>query len=152
MAYIDQAELKQQFPDKDLSELANDPTGQASDIEIREIIAARILDAQSFVDSYLNQKYQVPFADTAVPDSVRHATGVVAYYRLHERRTEMITEQVQQLYDQTVEWLRDIAKGIISLPQPPAVGGGKSSTYFGAETREFQGISHDNTTDMMAGF
>lgn len=150
MAYITHEELSKQFPGKDLSELAQDSTGFADDDAAEEIILQLILDAQSFVDSYLNQRYTVPLSP--VPDSVRNATGTIAYYRLHERRAEMITESLQQMYDQTVAWLRDLAKGVASLPVPPASEGTKATGYFGAQTRIFQGVSHDNTKDKMFGF
>jgi phage gp36-like protein len=150
MAYISHEQLAKQFPEKDLSELAQDSTGFADDDAAKEIILQLILDVESFVDSYLNQRYTVPLSP--VPDSIRNATGVITYYRMHERRSEMITDRLQQMYDQTIDWLRDLANGIASLPIPPATEGAKVRGYFGAETRIFQGISHDNDTDKFFGF
>ena len=150
MAYITIAELKEQFPDEDFGQLANDATGLSSGPTYQSTILSRILDSDSYIDSYLNQRYDVPL--TTVPNSIRNASGLITYYRLHERRPEMIGEQLQRMYDQTVAWLRDIAKGIVSLPTPPASEGGKTSAYFGGQTRIFQGVSHDEDTDMMNGF
>ncbi len=150
MAYITIDQLKKQFPDEDLGQLANDATGESSGPKNHAVTLALILDAQSLIDSYLNQKYSVPLA--VVPDSIRNATGIITYYKLHERRSEMITDRLQQMYDQTISWLRDLARGLASLPVPPATEGGKAAGYFGAETRIFQGISHDGTTDNMNGF
>lgn len=150
MAYIDYEQLQNQFPDTDLAELSQDSTGETVDDGAKNIILQLILDAQSFVDSYLNQRYSVPLA--TVPDSIRNATGTITYYRLHERRDHMISDRLQEIYGQTVAWLRDLAKGTASLPVPPASEGGKSVGYFGGETRIFQGVSHTNTDDKFNGF
>jgi len=73
-------------------------------------------EAASLVDGFLAAKYTLPLV--SVPAMVQALTADVARYRLWDERAP---EEVRRRYDDALAQLRDIARGLISLP-PDATG------------------------------
>lgn len=69
----------------------------------------------SLVLSYLAKRYTLPLVSWS--DDVKRATATVVAYDLLARRgynqTAGVDIMVQQRYDYVVQWLRDVARGIV---------------------------------------
>jgi phage gp36-like protein len=70
--------------------------------------------ASSTADSYLAQWLPLP----EVPLALRECVLAIATYRL---ANNMETDDQRRRYEDAIQWLRDVAKGIASLGIPPAV-------------------------------
>jgi len=147
MSYVTHAEFILSLDPKDASELSDDASGGAP---AEETILPILADATGVCDSYIGTRYTVPL--TSPDGAVKSACTRIAVYFLHLRRSWTVSDTVKDAYDDAIAWLKDVAKGIAVLPIPPAAESSRASGYFGAETRIFQGVSHDNTTDKFNGF
>lgn len=99
-------------------------------------------EAASLVDGYLAAKYALPLV--TVPPIVQALTADVARYRLWDERAP---EEVRRRYEDALAQLRDIARGVITLP-PDAAG------VPAATSLEFDGYGAERimTTDTLADF
>lgn len=90
-----------------------------------------ITDADAEIDSYCGVQYDVPFADPA-PAMIRKLSVDIAICNLYSRRGDVIPEQRKERCKEAISWLRDVAKGIISIgpdsPAPNEDGGPKATT------------------------
>ena len=131
MAYIDKATMILLFGQSELIQLT-DRDGSAGVI-VDEVLNQAMANAESEADSYLGSAYALPLP--TVPDVLKSMAGDIARYRLYDNRA---TEEVQKRYDRAVSWLRDVARGIVSLgikvtdPQPDssvAVAGSRQQVF-----------------------
>ncbi|MCF8719215.1 gp436 family protein [Nitrospina gracilis] len=107
--YIAKADLLELVPLADLVALTDDNnTGSEDDTKIDGMIA----DAEGTVDGYLATRYDTPLA--TVPNIIKTITVDVAVYRLHGRR-QGPPEDVVKRYEDAIRYLRDIAKGVVTL-------------------------------------
>lgn len=74
------------------------------------VLTRAIEDADRLIDSYLAERYALPLAGRAFP--VRQACDIAMYYLLGTR----VMESAQTRYDQALSFLRDVARGVASLP------------------------------------
>ncbi|WP_418646556.1 gp436 family protein [Thauera butanivorans] len=74
------------------------------------VLARAFEDADQLIDSYLAERYALPLAGRAFP--VRQACDIAMYYLLGTR----VTESAQTRYEQALGFLRDVARGVASLP------------------------------------
>lgn len=90
-----------------------------------------IADADAEIDSYCGIQYDVPFSAPA-PAMVRKLSVDIAIYNLYSRRGDVIPDERKERYNSALRFLRDVAKGIISLgadsPAPDDEGGPKATT------------------------
>ena len=145
MAYITKTDIETRLEKDDIGELSNDETG-ATDKDT--IINGVIYEAQAVVDSYAAVNYTTPFTEPA-PVAIRNVTTTIAVYTLHMRRDWTISEALRQHYEDAIDWLEKLASNKVMLDVSNSDNAGG---YFDAETRIFQGISHDQTTDLFNGF
>lgn len=75
------------------------------------LVDAAIDAAEALVNSYARKQYEVPFPDPA-PPSIQEITAGIAVYNLKSWR-DAITEGDQVKQDARVEWLENLAKGIV---------------------------------------
>lgn len=67
-------------------------------------------DAESQVNGYLTGRHSVPLA--TVPDAiVRHTIGIAIYYVMGSRASE----REERMYKDAIAFLRDVARGVVSL-------------------------------------
>ena len=104
MPYITLDDLQKRDSERDLINVT-DPTGAAID---EDVVDQAISNAQAVVDSYIAGRLRLPLADDEVSQSLKNATQVIARWYLYADRK---TEAVQAEYDQTLSWLKDVAKG-----------------------------------------
>lgn len=101
------------------------------------VASAALTAASSEIDSYLSSKYDLPLADT--PSHLTKICVDVAIYHMCPS-APALTEEKSTRYKAAVQWLRDVAKGVIQLglPDPPAsIGGGPALTYANTTRRLF---------------
>ena len=137
MAYSISADIEKVLERHDIAQLTDDDTGGQSD---EATITDSINDADSLIDSYLGTRYTVPL--TTIPAVVRRASATLAVYYLHARKPEHLSDEVQQLYDQTVAWLKDISStGKADIPVATTTATDLTG-YFDADDRLFVGDTH----------
>jgi phage gp36-like protein len=78
------------------------------------VIEAALAGASSTADSYLAKWLPLP----EVPLALRECVLAIATYRL---ANNMETDDQRRRYEDAIQWLRDVAKGVASLGIPPAV-------------------------------
>lgn len=74
------------------------------------LVDSAIDSAEAMVNSYSRKQYEVPF--DPVPPSITEITAGLAVYNLKCWR-DAITEQDQVKQDARIEWLENLAKGIV---------------------------------------
>jgi len=102
-----------------------------NDVTIVEEIIAESIDEMK---GYLIGNYNADsiFSKTGTDRSktiLKHLKRIVKY-ELYKRKDQLIDEDTLRDYDETMSWLRDVAKGVLSLNIPieeedqPAIGDG----------------------------
>ncbi len=127
MAYSIQTDIEEQISQDELIELTDDAGSGSVD---SSVVARAIADADAEIDSYCATRYSVPF--DPVPVIIRKLSVDIAIYNLFARRSVLkVPEERQKRYDNAIRFLRDIAKGWISLgadaPSEPATGKAKAT-------------------------
>ena len=127
MSYCTQTDLEEQIEPDDLIALTDDDGTGAVDTTV---IARAIADADAEIESYCGTRYSLPFSP--VPAMIRKVSVDISIYNLHSRRNLKIPEERQKRYDNVIRFLRDLAKGLISLgsdaPAEPDNGLPQAST------------------------
>lgn len=122
--YCTETDLVRRYSQQELDRvLATVPVQERADT-----IARAIADATSAINDYVGRRYPVPLAP--VPQSITMRACVIARYFLH-RAGE--AERIRQDYEDAIAWLRDVARGIVSLgdtatPPPEAAAGQPESS------------------------
>ena len=133
MGYATETQLLDQFGEEEIAQVADEGSlvtgallrltvdaGDRSAYSADEIAAAdtalaqiqtAMTNADGLIDSYLSAKYALPLDTT--PAQLTAVSLDIARYRLYDDRA---TEQVQRRFDEAIAWLKDIAKGVASLP------------------------------------
>ena len=110
VVYATQAELTDYLGLADLIAISDrDLSGEVD----ADAISAALADASSTADSYLAP--WLPLA--AVPLVLRRHTMAIATYSLANNAQ---TDDHRRRYEDAIAWLRDVAKGVVSLGIPPA--------------------------------
>lgn len=110
MAYSTQSDLEEQISQDELVELTDDAGSGAVDISV---VARAVTDADAEIDSYCATRYSTPF--DPVPVIIRKLSVDLAIYNLFARRSLKVPEERQKRYDNAIRFLRDVARGLISL-------------------------------------
>ena len=109
MAYCTQSDLLEQISEDDMIQLTDDAdAGNVDD----DVVTRAIADADAEIDSYCGTKYDVPFS--TVPVMVRKLSVDMSIYNLYARR-QGAPEDRKGRYDAAIRYLKDVAKGIVSL-------------------------------------
>lgn len=90
----------------------------------QEVIDKALLDAKDAIDGYIGAKYALPLP--SVPPTLRGWSVSIARYLLHRNGAP---EHVAQDYKDAIAALKDVARGLITLPvavgaEPAVVSGG----------------------------
>lgn len=91
-------------------------------------------DASREIDGYLTIRYDVPVVDPVALLTLKKCTIDIAIY--NDINEDNLTELRTDRYKKCIAWLKDIARGTISLgiEKPPA---GKSGAAFTAQPRRY---------------
>ena len=99
--YLTEAEFEQRFGESELSDLLR---------EMNSYTRAEN-DAASLVDGYLSARYTLPLV--SVPGIVKGWVADITRFKLWD---EAAPEEVRQRYEDAIAGLKDLARGLISLP------------------------------------
>lgn len=89
-----------------LTDRADQPTGEPD----ATVATVALEDATEVVNSYVAARYAVPL--TPVPEPVRRITCDIARFYLY---TDGAPEEVRKAYEDAIAYLKDIAKGTVTL-------------------------------------
>lgn len=78
-----------------------------------EVVEAALIHADNVINGYVRAKYPAPFPE--VPDLLRTWAVSIARYKLHRWGAP---ENVETDYKEAIAALKDIARGLITLPMP----------------------------------
>ncbi len=105
MSYATQQAMEETFGAQVLVQL----TGRGSALD-SAVLERALADAERLIDSYLAERYSLPLTGRRFP--TRTACDVAMYYLLGTK----VNESAQTRYDQALAFLRDIARGLATLP------------------------------------
>lgn len=108
MAYCTRDDLESRFGTIEIADLLDQDNNGADDIDR---LASAIADAGALIDGYIAGRYAVPLA--TAPALIKDVACDVTRYKLWRNRAP---EEIQKRYDQAISTLRDISRGVISLP------------------------------------
>jgi len=142
--YITRTDLEQRFGIDEIAELLDDDHDDDESGDESDSLTAAIADASNIIDGYLASQYTLPLS--SVPDLVKAWASDIARFKLWD---EKAPEEVRARYDDVLAQLKDLARGLISLPpgsdgEKPTASGAANITGF-SNTRLF-------TEDTLAGF
>ena len=107
MSYITYTDLVMAFGEDEMLQLTDrDRDGASDPLVIEDAIAF----ADSHIDSYLREQYEVPLA--LLPANLKGMACDFARYRLYQ---DQPTELVQSRYDVGCFYLKDVARGLVNL-------------------------------------
>jgi phage gp36-like protein len=143
MPYIDRAGLEQRFGIDEISDLLDDDAGGIESEADTTSLTRACEDATAMIDGYLSSRYTLPLS--SVPDLVVGWAADIARFRLWD---EQAPEEVRRRYDDALTQLRDLARGLISLP-PGADGETAAEAGFASD-----GFASDRvfTMESLVGF
>jgi phage gp36-like protein len=128
MAYASRDDLIARLGGPERAILLTDPKKQAIQTALLdEALAA----ACAAADSYLARRYAVPIAatQTAAIDLLRGR--VLDLAELSVWAQAGVPDRVQIRYDQAIGWLKDVARGLASLPCPEAPAAAQAPGFAG---------------------
>jgi phage gp36-like protein len=115
--FIDSAYMQGYYQVRDLISLTNNDSSAAAAIDAT-VMDDTILKAESYVKTYVQTKYSLPF--TTIPEIVKVISAQTTYYYLQQRKYR-ITPELQALWENNMKSLQDIATGVSTLDTLPGV-------------------------------
>jgi len=113
MAYISETDILHRIQKADYDKLVE--VSEDDELTSEDIINEAVDTADSIVDSYLqNQISTLPLDNP--PRAIKQASCDIVIYNLHSRIQYIdIPEWVKVRYENTMEYLKNISKGVVSL-------------------------------------
>lgn len=143
MAYIEREGMEARFGADEIGQLLDDNRDDSESSPEASSLTEAIADADATINGYLATRYTLPLS--SVPDLVVGWAADIARFRLWD---EQAPEEVRRRYDDALTQLRDLARGLISLP-PGADGETAGVAGFASD-----GFASDRvfTMDSLTGF
>lgn len=104
--YASKEDLIKRFGEREIVALAGNEDGVIEDI----VIETALTDAEELVNSYVAVKYALPLS--TVPASLKRISCDLARYFMYK---EVIPEELEKNYDRNLTFLKDIARGVVTL-------------------------------------
>lgn len=111
MAYITRTDLERRFGATEIADLLDDDADGDEITTEADSLLASIDDACNLIDGYLLSRYTLPLS--AVPDMLKSWACDIARFKLWADRAP---EEVRKRYEDAIGQLKDLARGLISLP------------------------------------
>lgn len=131
--YITTAELEARFEDDAMVAHLTDTPGESADsVVLTEVVES----AEGTMNAYLGTRYVVPVdvsSDADLENALKAVALDIAQYRLLTRG-DHVSDAKRQLYKDGLQWLRDVAKGVIELPAATSPASSSSSLTWGRGT------------------
>ena len=126
MAYATQANIEERYGATFVAmSFDKDGDGNAD----AALVSKALDDATDIINSYVAAKYALPLSP--VPTVLVGYCVDLAVYK-GSAEAGSLTEEKTQRYKDAIAWLRDLAKGLVSLgieDPPPSVNGSPRTTY-----------------------
>lgn len=107
------------------------------------VVNRALADADAMINGYLAGRYTLPLAVT--PALIADVAGAVALWKLHVTEPEA---KIKADYDAAIRTLRDIAQGVISIPDATGLAPASS----GASGVQYIDRDRPFTPESMTGF
>lgn len=112
MAYASDADIIALHSEETLNRLADlDGNGTRDAAKVDRALD----DAAALIDGYIGQRFPLPLSP--VPAVLKNLSIDIAVYRL-ATDAGLLAEDMRRRYDDALAFLRDVAKGIATLPVP----------------------------------
>lgn len=108
MPYCTKADLIQRFGQREIDDLLDRDNNSAED---SNTLAATIADADALIDGYIGSRYSVPLA--SVPALVVGLSCNITRFMLWD---DNAPDEVRKRYDDSISQLKDVARGLLTLP------------------------------------
>lgn len=108
-----------------------------------DVLGRALADADAVIDGYLAANYALPLAST--PALIADLAQAITLWKLHTTTPE---DKVKADYDVAIKTLRDIAQGVIRIPDAAGV----DATPSGAQGVQFIDRERPFTPENMTGF
>ena len=114
--YVSESDLVNVLSEQEQANLTADYASGSQDTLTKDsaIITEHLRYAESRVESYLTG-YELPLDNP--PYSIQHAVLVMAAYMLFQRDDMAVSDQVADMYERVIEWLRGVRDGDQALPE-----------------------------------
>jgi len=124
MTYAVKQDLIERFGEQELIQLTDRATIPAT--TINDVVVGRALgDADGVIDGYIGKQYALPLS--VVPPVLTKTAADIARYFLHGEAADK-DSIVTRNYNNAIAWLKDVAKGLVSIDDggqvPDQAGGG----------------------------
>lgn len=116
--YVTLEEFSDVMPEEEQAEATDDSYGEDGTITSSgptrddQMVKRFLKRAESFANSYLSF-YERPV--NPVPHTLKYTVMILARYYLDERADGSVSEDIQQSYNNAMDWLKDIRDGEIDL-------------------------------------
>lgn len=141
MVYATQADIEARFGRDELVDLTN-PHGEDVDAVKVEIALA---DAEATVNVRLASQYALPLSKT--PEILTRITVNIARKHLYELDGRIVTDTVKENYDESIQMLKEIAKGTLELGVTK-----EGSVLIEKDTVQVQSSSQVFTSETLKGY
>jgi phage gp36-like protein len=108
MTYAALEDLVERASETEILQIAD---RDGNDVADPDVIEAALVHADNIVNGYVAHRYSLPFAQT--PDLVRTWATSIARYYLH---SDGAPDQVKDDYKDALSALKDVSRGMMSLP------------------------------------
>lgn len=134
MAYATVQDMIQKFGTSEMIRLSV-PDGQDMDSIVADVIERAAADASALMDSYIRKRYRTPL--DVPPQEVVAKCCDIARFELSSGDQKQPSDQVTRRHDQALDWLRDIAKGVVTLELDEVAPGDESYAQMDARKPVF---------------
>lgn len=108
MAYCTRDNLVQRFGATEIDDLLDRDNNSSDDTDT---LAQTIADADALIDGYVSSQYAAPLSP--VPQIIRYLSCDITRFMLWD---DSAPDEVRQRYNDAIARLKDISKGIMTLP------------------------------------
>ena len=136
MAYATVADMVARFGAAEMVR-ASTPDGADAVLLVPAPIMTALQEASVTIDTYLRKRYRVPL-DLPAPSEIQRACCLMARYDLSLGGERNPSEQTKQNRDETVSWLKGIARGDMTLDLAEVAPGDESFATFQSRDQVFQ--------------
>lgn len=135
MAYCTRDNLVQRFGQREIDNLLDRNNDSSDDTDT---LAQTIADADALIDSYVSAQYSIPI--DPVPQIIRYMSCDITRFMLWD---DNAPDEVRARYDDAIARLKDIAKGMMKLPDstPKPDRNPSGGVDYTAQTRIFSRVT-----------
>lgn len=107
--YATKDDLIKRFGEREVVALA----GNEEEVIDDTVVETALADAEELINSYVAVKYALPLS--TVPAALKRICCDMARYFMYK---EVIPEELEKTYERNLTFLKDIAKGVVTLGDP----------------------------------